>query len=270
MCLRNTAADVSYGRPMTAPKRRPTGRLPARVYWFRRALVLGTALALLLAVTRLLSGSGDPSTPAARQVSQVTTSPTGAAAPYGPAGINPSTPTASATGTAPTLGLAAPNGPCSIDDITVTPVAVTAKALSPVSLTLQLTGIAPACTFEVTGNSVVAKITQGAKRVWSTQDCPKAVPDSTVVVRSGTPTTVHVTWNAHFSDSQCSRSTDWAVPGAYTVEAAAIGSEPSDASLTLVKPPRPVVVKTIYPKRQKAITTRKGTTRTPATGHRVD
>ncbi|MFL6062058.1 MAG: hypothetical protein ACJ72E_12565 [Marmoricola sp.] len=254
---------------MTAPKRRPSGRrLPARVYWFRRALVLATALALVFGVAHLLTGSSNPSTPAAKQVSQVRTTPTGAGAPYGPTGINPSTPTA--TGTAPTVGLASPDGPCSIDDVTVTPVAGSSNAGGPISLSLQLTGIAPACTFEVSANSLVAKITQGSKRIWSTQDCPHAVSATSVVLRSGTPTTVPVTWSGRYSDSECSRSSDWALPGTYTVQAAAIGSEPSEATVKLIAPPRPVVTKTVHPKGQKAITKRKGTTQTPATGHRVD
>jgi hypothetical protein len=255
---------------MTAPKRRPAGRVPARVYWFRRALVLGTALALVVAVARLLTGPGDPgATPDAAKQAGARTTQSAAAGPLGPVAVSTSTAGSAPTGTAPALPLAQPDGPCAIDEVTVTPVAATAKGGAAIPLTLQLTGIRPACTFAVSADSLVAKVTSGAKRVWSTQDCPNAVTKSSVVVRSGTPTTVQVTWSGRYSDAQCSRSSDYALPGTYQVEAAAIGSEPSDASLKLVAPPRPVVTKTVYPKQKKAITQRKGTTTTPATGRRT-
>jgi hypothetical protein len=260
---------------MTAPKRRPAGRLPARVYWFRRALVLGTVLVLVFVLARVLTGSSDTSAPTAARASGATTSsphPSAAAGPLGPVAVGTTgngVPTGTATGTAPTVGLAQPDGPCAIDEVTVTPQAARVTAGAPIALTLQLTGIRPACTFAVSPDSVVAKVTAGTKRIWSSQDCPHAVTPSSVVVRSGTPTTVQVGWSGRYSDAQCSRSSDWALPGTYQLAASAIGSEPGEATLTLVSPPRPTVTRTIYPKQKKAITNRKGTTKTPATGRRT-
>jgi hypothetical protein len=232
---------------MTASTR-PHGRLPARVYWFRRALVVGTALALVFALARMLTGSAEPDPKADANVTSVKTTPTPAAGPLGPQPVVTAKPGATSTGTPPPVALAQPNGPCALDEITVTPVVETLKAGGGSPLTLQLTGIRPACTFDVTANSVVAKVTTGKKRVWSSQDCPSSIKKSSVVVRSGAPTTIQVSWSGRYSDSECSRSTDWAPQGTYQAMAAVIGSEPTSATFKLIAPPRPVITVTPKPK----------------------
>lgn len=231
----------------------PRGRLPARVYWFRRALVLATALALVFAIGRLLTPSGSPALDGAARVTAGSPTPTPAPTlgvagpqPVGAGTGNAAQP--SATGTP--IVLAAPNGPCAVDDITVTPTVPQAVAGGRVDLVLQLTGIRPACTFAVTSHTLVARISSGKDRVWSTQDCPKAVKSASVVVRSATPTEVVVSWSGRRSDDGCSRATPWALPGYYHLTAAAIGSEPGDAQFQLTSPPRPVVTKTAHPKKK--------------------
>lgn len=231
-------------------------RLPARVYWFRRSMVLLTALALVFAIGRMLTGSGGSSgdtasVTAATPTAGVTTSP-GVA---GPRPLQPTTtgkpgratPTAAGT---PVI-LAAPSGPCAIDDITVAPSAPGAVAGRGVDLVLELTGIRPACTFSVSSRTLVAKVTSGSDRIWSSQDCPASIKPAVVVVRSAAPTTVVVSWSGRRSDDGCSRSTSWALPGYYHVTAAAIGSEPGDAQFRLGSPPRPVVTKTAHPRAKK-------------------
>lgn len=237
----------------------PRGRLPARVYWFRRSMVLLSALALVFAIGRLLGGgtSGSPgdtavesaATPTSGPTAQVSASP--AAGFVGPMPLRPAGTAAahpSATGTP--VVLAPPSGPCAIDEVTVTPTVPTASAGGKVSLVLELTGIRPACTFSVTSKTVVAKVTSGKDRIWSTQDCPHAIKPTTVVVRSAAPTTVAVPWSGRRSDDECSRSTAWALPGYYHLTAAAIGSAPATAQFRLGVPPRPVVTKTAHPKKK--------------------
>ncbi|WP_123227544.1 hypothetical protein [Nocardioides marmoriginsengisoli] len=231
---------------MTASPR-PHGPLPARVYWFRRALVLGTALALVFALARMLTGSAEPDPQSKANVTAAKSTPTPEAGPLGPQPVVTAKPGATPTGTPPPA-LAQPSGPCALDEITVTPVVGTLQGGGTVPLTLQLTGIRPACNFEVTADSVVAKVTAGKKRVWSSQDCPSSIKKAAVVVRSGAPTTIQVTWNGRYSDAQCSRSTDWAMPGSYQVLAAVIGSEPTSAPFRMTSPPRPVITVTPKPK----------------------
>lgn len=227
----------------------PRGRLPARVYWFRRSLVLLTALALVFAIGRLLNGSGPG--PAADRATVTASSPTPTPTPTrGVAGPVPLRPAATGRTVGPSSApavLAAPSGPCALDEITVTPTVPTAAAGKPVDLVLELTGIKPACTFSVSSRTVVAKVTSGKDRIWSTQDCPRSIRPAGVVVRSAQPTKVVVSWSGRRSDDQCSRSTAWALPGYYHVTAAVIGSEPNDAQFRLGVPPRPVVTKTVKP-----------------------
>ena len=229
----------------------PRGRLPARVYWFRRSLVVLTALALVFAFGRMLGGSGQKPSSDRASVSASTPSPTPSRGVAGPVPIQPAATTAGQparpqpTGTPVTLAL--PSGPCALDEITVTPTVPTAAALGKVDLVLQLTGVKPACTFSVSNSTVVAKITSGKDRIWSSQDCPRSIQPANVVVRSAEPTNVVVSWNGHRSDQECSRSTAWALPGYYHLTAAVIGSEPNDAQFRLSAPPRPVVTKTVKP-----------------------
>jgi hypothetical protein len=234
----------------------PKGRLPARVYWFRRSMVLLTALALVFAIGRVLTGS-DGSSPETRAVTtgshtssaKPSTTPTPGVA--GPLPVQGATTGVQPSPTGSPVVLAVPSGPCALDEITVTPSVTSAVAGSKVSLVLELTGIKPACTFAVSSDSIVAKVTSGQDRIWSTQDCPAAVKPENVVVRSAQPTQVVVTWNGRRSDDECNRETDWAVPGYYHLTAAVIGSEPNDVQFRLQRPPAQVITKTAKPRVKK-------------------
>jgi hypothetical protein len=230
------------------------------VYWFRRTLVLLTALALVFAIGRLLNGSGGGDSPSV--TARVTASSPSSGASRGVAGPTPLQPATTAPTTragrpspSPTgtpIVLAAPTGPCALDEITVTPSVPTAVAGGPVDLVLGLTSVKPACTFTVSSDTLVAKVTSGKDRIWSSQDCPGSIKKSSVVVRSADPTTVTVSWSGRRSDQQCSRSTAWALPGYYHLTASVIGSEPNDTQFQLGSPPRPVVTKTVHPHKKKA------------------
>lgn len=255
---------------MGTANRRPR-RLPARVYWFRRFLVLGTAMALVLAIARVIGGAGADDAPATAEVAGASTTAAPTATPT-PTPVRPIGPMplqalgTPAAGGAPVAEVQ-PDGPCDADDVIVAPKTGTAPAGRAVVLSLELTGVRPACTFEVTPKTVVAKVlTRKGLKVWSSQECTSAVKPASVVVRSGTPTTLQVTWSGRASDPGCGRATDWAVPGAYQVVAAAVGSEPSEATFTLATPPRPVVIKTIKPKPSKKKKAQR--TAVPDTGQR--
>jgi hypothetical protein len=235
------------------------------VYWFRRALVFGTVFGLIFVFAHLVTGSGgDPSATAAKTAAKTTARTTPSPTPQSPIGPVPGrTAAANPTASVSTAQLPAPDGPCTLDEVTVTPSVGTAPAGSAVALSLQLTGIRPACTFAVSSKSVVVKVTTTDK-IWSSQDCPTSIPTSSVVVRSGTPTAVQVRWSGRLSDPTCSRAAAWALPGTYHVIAAAIGSEPTEADVKLTTPPRPIITKTVQPKPKKKQTM----AITPNTGRR--
>lgn len=251
---------------------RPRGPLPARVYWVRRLLVLGVACALVFGVGRVLGGGpGDSVNPSA-QPAAATTSESEAAG----------SPTAVSTADARAAGettrskpakearvrvpLALPTGPCQDSDVRVVPsLEENAYAGGDVRLTLRLTTFAsPACDWEVSADSLAVKLTSGDDRIWSSQDCPTAVPEEPVVLRNRKVTLVDVTWSGRRSDSDCSRTTQWAEPGYYHVSAAAMGSEPEDEQFELLPPAPVTITPTPTPKPSAKPKARSSATPTPA------
>lgn len=227
---------------------RPRGPLPARVYWTRRALVLGLVLLLVFTFARLLGGGSDGSSDEGGQAAQVAAQPT-TGAPTTSAAPRPTVkPKAGKPKKSKAPPLAQPTGPCDPEDITVRPVIERAAAGGNIRIPFNVRGTEPACTWTVSPTSLVVKITSGRDRIWSSQECP-AVLAGDVVVRSAAPTRVVMTWNGRRSDEDCSRTAKWAVPGWYHVVAAALGGEPTDQQFVLTAPPRPVVTKTAKPKK---------------------
>lgn len=227
---------------------RPRGPLPARVYWVRRLLVVGVVLGLVVGIRGLLDSSPDDTgVPTARQVGSSTqvveSGPTGSAGPEarGERRRKAEKPKKTA--------LPAPNGVCLDTDVTVTPRIDGAAAGGGVTIALDLTSsLSAACTWRVSPRSVVVRLSSGDDRIWSSQDCSRAVPTEDVVVRRDTPATVTMTWNGRRSDAECSRNTAWALPGYYHVAAAAYGGSPTEVQFQLRAPQAPVVTKTAKPK----------------------
>lgn len=232
------------------PPTRPRRRLPARVYWFRRLLVLSLASALVFGIGQLLGGGADESEQALP-----------ASAPGSPT----SSPTAVATGDARPAKkvktrkkkvekpLPTPSGPCEDSDVRVAPSFVeTPRAGGEVRLTLVLsTFTSPACTWEVSPDTVAVKLTSGSDRIWSSQDCGTAVPEVPVVLRRRTTTSVDVMWNGRRSDLGCSVMNEWAEPGYYHVEVAALGSEPESRQFELHYPATRTITPTPTPRPDK-------------------
>lgn len=220
----------------------PSSRqLPPGVYWRRRAFVLGIAFALVFVIARLLTAGSDGSSderPAAEQaggeVKETAAGDEGADATAGA--------TSAATGpaTVPTTPtLAVPDGECAAADVVVTPsIAPGATAGRDVTISLSLqTRESEACTWQVSADSLVVKVAQGAEDVWTTRQCQQAIPAQSVVVRRAVPATIQLTWaEARESTDGCTRRAGWADPGDFTVAAAALGGEPAEADFTLSAP----------------------------------
>lgn len=235
------------------------GPLPPSVYWRRRAVVLTLAAVLVFGIGQLLSlgsdGSGGPTQGA--QLAGADAS--GGARPTPSAGTSTgSTAPAAVRGSGREGGknaqaaLAAPVGTCADDDVQVTPVVKHAVGGRDVTLTLELETLqSPACTWTVGPRHLTLRITSGSDRIWSTLDCPRALPNQDVVVRQAVPTTVQVTWaGARRSDVGCTRQAGWALPGYYHLQAAALGGEPGDVQFKLHRPEAPVITRTAEPTQQ--------------------
>lgn len=236
-----------YRVVMPSTPLRPRGPLPPRVYWTRRLVLLGIALVLVAGFARILGGSSDGSDDGGDKATTAgattTSSPTDAATePVKKKRKKKQTPTEPP--------LAEPTGACVSSDIVVTPVVTEAQGDTDVPITLNLRTIqTPACTWTVSPETLTVSITSGDDAIWSSRECPVSVPAQDVVVRQSVDAPIVVTWeDARRSDEGCTEQRDWALPGFYHVEAAALGGEPTDVQFELVVRPSAVITKTITPK----------------------
>lgn len=257
---RSREASVSSMSSVTRPK----GPLPARVYWVRRLIVLAVALLLVVGLARLLGGGGggDPAsavpvagsastTPSAPASSGPTTTaqamssddPAPSTAPGAvrdPRHREAPSPTEQEEPTVLETPLAVPTGPCDDSDVQVTPAVRRAHAGHNVRIVLKLsTRESAACTWKLSARSVVVKLTSGDDRIWSTQDCPSAVPEKSLVLRDDQVTRARVIWKGQRSDDGCTGTTPWAMPGYYHAHAAALGADPVDEQFRLLSAATP-------------------------------
>ncbi len=239
------------------------GPLPARVYWVRRMLVVATAVLLVVGIARLLGSDSDatsgPDDQAAQSAAETTPdasssaplTQTGSSEPTKSTGANPGQKSGSKNSDKASSMpvLVEPDGPCANSDVAVTPKVEQAVAGRNVLVVLQLrTLTSPACTWQVSNRALTVDITSGDEDIWSSRQCPRAIPVRDVVVRKDVTTNVGVVWTqAKRSGDRCVLGTDWAYPGAYHVTAAALGGEPSDLQFELTTPTATTITKTAKP-----------------------
>jgi hypothetical protein len=224
------------------------GPLPPRVYWRRRVLLVVAVVLLVFALARGLSAGSD-ATSAPDAATPV------AAVPTSTVTVTPSATPVDAPRAKGTKKkrrepvLVAPTGPCADEDIAVTPTVPKPIAGRDVLVVLELRTIsAEACTWEASPETLTLKITSGKDDIWSSRQCPRAVPSRSVVVRSAVSTSIGVRWSARRSDDECSRLTHWALPGFYHVTAAALAGEPADVQFELEAPTPVVITRSPAPK----------------------
>lgn len=229
------------------------GPLPARVYWRRRVVLVVLAVLLVVGLVRLLGGvvgGGDgggatatpvAGTPTATVTATPDVSPTADAA--GAAGDAEETRKARRPKGKPTReALPEPSGRCAPEDVEARPEVASAVAGRAVSVVLRLrTRLSPACTWELGRGSFTWKITSGSDEIWTSRECPRAVPTQELVLRRETVTELVLSWHGRRSDADCSRTTQWAMPGWYHVTVSALGGEPHDRQFELAAP-EPVTV----------------------------
>lgn len=232
---------------------RPRGPLSARTYWTRRILVLGTALALVVGLGLTLSrfsdgaGGGGAVTPVSA----------------GEPASGAASPTADATQDAKDKkrkkkknkkkpALPQPSGPCLDADVDVSPVVKDAVAGRDVKLRFRIdTLLSPACTWQASPETLTLKITSGQDLIWTSQQCPRAVPTKDLVLRREKASWLTVSWSARRSDEKCSRLTDWALAGWYHIDVAPLGGEPEDVQFKLSLPEPDVITASPEPKQKK-------------------
>lgn len=246
--------------PAHRPPHRPAGtrprrRHPARVYWLRRLLAFAVLAALVVGgvgLGRLLTGLVGSETGAA----QTTSAEPGESADAPPASASDGTgadrepgPTAQTTqknqknqkkaGGNSKPPPAEPDGPCAEEDVVVTP-SVKRAVGAPITIRLDLTTLeSDACFWRVSPETLTMRITSGEDEIWTSRECPGALPTQAVVVRKERRTRVRVDWSARRSDEDCSIFAEWALPGYYQVQAAAFAGEPREDRFELTAPQGP-------------------------------
>jgi hypothetical protein len=230
---------------------RPRGKLPARVYWVRRLLLLGVVLMMVVGVHRLLSFDGSEAADTGE--SPVAASVVGAPFQLPTLALSPSlSPGMVIKPERRKARLPQPEGPCEPADLVVTPVIEAAHVARPVQIILELTTTrSPACTVDVSGESVAVNVSvpSGARELlWTTQDCPAALPEATVVARRDVPGRAVAEWSGRRSDDRCTVLNDWVLPGDYVVEAVALGgTETRGQDFTMKSGLRRTVTRTVTP-----------------------
>jgi len=173
-------------------------RLPARVYWVRRLVVLGIPLILVAVVVWLVAGRGSDDDPAPD--AETTSTP-------------PATdPTPSET---PALASCAPAGLA----LAMTPDAVSFAAGVSATFTVSITNTsAEACLVDAGEVQREIVITSGSDRVWSNRDCVAAGTEKrTLLLPAGGNDTTPFAWNRIRSAEGCPQGLP--APGAGTYSA---------------------------------------------------
>ncbi|WP_162794584.1 hypothetical protein [Nocardioides houyundeii] len=256
---------------LTAPK----GPLPARVYWFRRLTLLAVVFLLIFGAARLLGGSSDQEPETGVTATTVSGEPkdqpgaeAGADAAESPAespaegaespapattGGQDQQPVVETPAPSPTPPpLPEPTGPCANEDVVVTPVLGEVRGGGQVEIGLNLrTKTTPACTWQVSGDTVTVKITSGSDDIWQSRHCPQVLPAQDVVIYQASDTVVPMRWNGRRSSEDCSAQNDWARVGFYHVVAAAYAGEPTDVQFELRVPLPVVETRTVAPEPEK-------------------
>lgn len=206
-------------------------------------MVLSVALLLFIGLGKVLGGGGDgkeDDTPQASTVaSSPTTTPTGKGRTGGKKHSQPQKPRRTKE------PLPQPSGPCVDSDVVVTPKIARAQAGAEVSITLLVTSkISEACTFAISPDSFVLKMTSGDDRIWTSQQCPGRIPKVTVIARQEVPGRAVMTWSGRRSNEDCTPEAGWALPGYYHAVSAALGADATDVQFEL----GPAIAATITPK----------------------
>jgi hypothetical protein len=219
-------------------------------------MVLGIAGLLVVGVAKMLGGASDASSggDTARKVA-ATSSSTSEVIPSTPSTSDLSSP---ATGSVrhhdrhpvddPTTAVAMPSGPCSASDVAITPSVPHPVAGRDIALVLDVSSLdTPACTWSLSAKTLALRITSGNDLIWTTTQCARTIPSQDLVLRQSDPTRVRLTWNAQRSEPGCPRRSQWALPGTYHLEVAALAGQPQSVTFLLTAPSPAQVTRTAHP-----------------------
>ncbi|MGW6130271.1 hypothetical protein ACWFNE_09620 [Cellulomonas sp. NPDC055163] len=181
---------------------RPAGPLPARVYWFRRIVVVGIPLVLVAVVVWAFAARGGSSTDDGAGAD-----PAQDAAPATSTTEPPEDDDATPTACDPqTLGLT----------LTTDGTSYAAGAIPTLTVTLTNDGTA-ACLIDVGEAQREIVITSGTDRIWSSRDCAAAESQGReILLPPGTADATQLQWQRVRSAEGCPADQPVAQPGTYS------------------------------------------------------
>jgi hypothetical protein len=239
----------------------PRGPLPPKVYWRRRLVTLAVLVGIVMLVGRMFGGddteaAADREAPAPAPSAPATPAPrpTSSADPTAEPTAEPTPDRAeqrrerrravqesrTAEFSGPTGPLAQPAGACEASEVVVTPDVEDTDAFAGVPLRVGLSANGDqACTFAFGPDTVALRVTSGDDLIWESLTCDSALDEQSVVVRPAWLTYVEVDWSGRRAGEGCGETGDFAEPGYYWAEAAALGGEPQRSQFELETPPKP-------------------------------
>ena len=230
------------------------GRLPARVYWVRRLMVLGIAGLLVVGIAKLLGGSSDASSGADAARNVAATSPRTTAVTTQTT-TGPSSPASRPVrhhhrrkADDPVTPVSMPSGPCAADDVAITPSVPRPVAGRDITLVFDVSSLnTPACSWSLSPRTLALKITSGNDLIWTSLQCARTIPTRDLVLRQSLPTRVRLTWDAQRSEPGCPARSVWALPGTYHLQVAALAGRPQSVTFLLTAPSPAEVTRTARP-----------------------
>lgn len=199
---------------------RPVGPQPARVYWLRRAVVVGALVLVVLLMWSMVRGGGGGGDAAADDTPEVED-----AAP-----VTEGEPTDDED--------ADPSRTCTGADLTlvVTADAATYAAGANPAFSVRITNTSDSsCTVDAGDATREVLVTSGSDRIWSSLDCVAAdAPERILLLAAGqSDEPVSVPWPRVRSNEQCGDGLPAPRPGTYHVVAKLVGAESQPATFTL-------------------------------------
>jgi hypothetical protein len=219
---------------------RPRGPLPTRIYWVRRLALLAIALLIGVLIIRWIDGGDSGATPPEDEAPAAATESDGQTEPEKPdEKDNDKSRTARIRTVAETFER--PREACDLTQVLVVPsVADPAYADEPVRLTLRISSVTSTpCSLDLDADHLLVSITDGDDTVWESTRCEDEIPVRELALQPNWSALVDVTWSGLYSGRRCTSGSTPAEPGIYSVQAAVLEGEPSEAEFELLERPEP-------------------------------
>jgi hypothetical protein len=233
----------------------PVGPEPPQTYWVRRAAVLSVAILVLAVVVALIiagtsSGSAVQAAPSPPPVAISTTAATSSAtatptarntpdakaSPASPRRSVASKPSASKPSAKPPRTRPPAPAACPAADLRPTLTGkqrLKVRADNVFRLSL-INGSQQTCVAEVTAKNFELKIYSGKDRIWSTNDCSRAVKSVKKTLKAEEALEWSLTWNGRRSRDNCKNRAEIPRPGTYFATAQLVGAKPVQLRMILV------------------------------------